>query len=164
MQVSTQGSSPHPFLVDLDFWRRRLRAMSEVPQRLLVYPRPDLSEPGVEVVELCLHAHDEVRLSGLLARSVFRRPDQPVRLRTIEELDPGDVSWDTVRTGEAELLLRIPVDRCLKDQVLDIVRACQAATRVDGIEGCAVLLDSPENSPVSDAVLIAGHLLEQEAG
>jgi hypothetical protein len=154
-----KGGTPHPSLVDPEFWRGLLGAPDATDQRLLVYPRPDLSEPGVEVVEFRLGAHDGEALWGLCARSSFRGRSDPTCLRVVEELGSGAVEWDGVRAGRAEVLLRLPEHRCLKDRVIDILRTVRAIRELAGPPTAPVELAPPREGPLPDCLLIARALV-----
>ena len=156
--------SPHPSLVDPGFWRRQLGGLDGSPQRLLVFPRSDLSEPGLEVVELCLKPGCGESLRGLYARSAFFTNSQGVHLRVTEKLDPADLCLERVRAGEAELLLQVPASHALRDRVLDILRMSRASQTDRGLRIHHFEVDDPAVGPVPDAVLIARHLLASDLG
>ena len=156
--------SPHPSLLDPGFWRRQLGGPDDSPQRLLVFPRPDLSEPGLVVVELSLKPGGGESLRGLFARSAFFPNGQAVNLRITEKLDPMELSWDRIRGGAAELQLQVPPSHALRDRVLDILRMSRASRTDRGLRIHRFEVDDPPVGPVPDAVLIARHLLARDLG
>lgn len=160
MPAPNRGSL-HPFLVDLGYWRTRLGAMADIPQRLLIYPRPDLSEPGVTVEELCVRAHDRSCIPALLARSVFRRASQPVRIQPTTELEAQELDWEAVRSGFAQLLVQIPPGRPLIDRVLDLLRSAAALGSLPELAAAEIRIEAPPDQAPGDDVLIARHLLDE---
>ena len=58
------GDASRHLLMDPEFWRPRIERLAREPRQLAIFPRPDLSRPGIEVMELRLRAHDGARLTA----------------------------------------------------------------------------------------------------
>ena len=124
------GDASLHLLLDPDYWRPRIERLAQRPRQLVIFPRPDLERPGIEVLELRLRAHDGERLSALLARSSFAQSGESVRLRPCQELSSCQLAWQEVESGHTDLIFRYPGDpgtRRLEDRVLDVLRVIQAA-------------------------------------
>lgn len=147
-----------PFLFDRDFWCAKLAYLRAIPRRLLIVPRPELSRPGFDVLEVKLRAHDGERLSALIARSAFGCSDQPSSIRL---LGPGDlmrVHWSAVEQGQLEACFRPLEGRRLEDRVLDLLRVMDAVRSLEDTSPCVQL--APEcRDPLPDDVWIAEQVL-----
>src|SRR5262245_5311904 len=151
------GDASRHLLLDPEYWRPRLERLEKEPRQLAIFPRPDLSRPGIEVIELRLRAHDGARLTALLARSAFAGTGLEVRLRAC--VDPQDTSLDfgKVEVGGSDLVFRYPPDRRLEDRVLDLLRIVGAACSLEGID-CGKVTLTPSDSCVQDEFAIVEFL------
>src|SRR5688572_10960423 len=93
------GDASRNLLMDPGFWRPRLERLEREPRKLAVFPRPDLSRPGIDVVELRLCAHDGVKLTALLARSAFAETGLVIRLRACAGQDGPELDFSAVEEG-----------------------------------------------------------------
>ena len=50
------GDASRHLLMEPAFWRRRLERLAKEPRQLAIFPRADLSRPGIEVIELKLRS------------------------------------------------------------------------------------------------------------
>jgi hypothetical protein len=130
------GAPLQHLLHDRAFWRSRLERLDSIPRHLVLFPRPDLGRPGVDVIELRLRAHDGRLLHALLGRVVFYQGGGTVRLRPCETLDPIGLDWEAIDGGETDVLFAFPPDRRLEDRVLDTLRILRAACSIEGVD-CA---------------------------
>jgi len=153
------GDASRHLLMDPAFWRPRLERLEREPRKLAVFPRPDLSRPGIDVVELRLSAHDGARLTALLARSAFAETGLIVGLRAC--VDPGNAVLDftAVEEGATDLVFQYPPDRRLEDRVLDVLRIMAAACSVESID-CSKVSFRPSDSCVQDEFAIVRFLRE----
>jgi hypothetical protein len=154
------GDASRHFLLDPEFWRPRLERLEREPRNLAIFPRPDLSRPGVEVIELRLRAHDGARLTAMLARSAFAGTGLEVRLRACT--NDGDAQPDlaVVETGGTDLVFRYPPERRLEDRVLDLMRVVDAACSVESVE-CGRVTFLPSDSCIQDEFAIVQFLREE---
>jgi len=156
------GDASLHLLLDPGYWRPRIERLAERPRQLVIFPRPDLERPGIEVLELRLRAHDGERLSALLARSSFALNGESVRLRPCQELSSGQLAWREVESGQTDLIFRYPGDpgtRRLEDRVLDVLRVIQAACSIESVD-CGKI-DFPDSSehpvpPENDHLAVRG--------
>jgi hypothetical protein len=154
------GDASRHLLMDPEFWRARLERLEHEPRNLAIFPRPDLSRPGVEVVELRVRAHDGARLTALLARSAFADESLEIRLRACPGTAGGAVDFEAVECGGTDLLLHYPPDRRLEDRVLDVLRIAGAACSVEHIEPSRVRLRASD-SCVQDEFAIVQFLRQE---
>lgn len=152
--------SVHPLLLEPTYWRNRLQGLSAKDNSPLIIPRADLSPAGTDVAEFRLKAHDGSRLSGLFARPAWHRGPWAARIRLLEPGEELQVDVDTVRTGCAEFVLRLPEGRRLEDRVLDVVRVCRLAHDTEGVDRLQVGFTQAEDQKARDECLIAEQLLE----
>jgi len=128
------GDASRHLLLDPDYWRPRLEKLAREPRQLAIFPRPDLSRTGIEVIELRLRAHDGARLAALLARSAFASKGLRVCLRACGQLVGSALDWDAVEQGMSDLILCYPPERRLEDRVLDLLRVVGAACALEGVD------------------------------
>ncbi len=131
------GDASLHLLLDPGYWRPRIERLAQRPRQLVIFPRPDLERPGIEVLELRLRAHDGERLTALLARSAFAQSGESVRLRSCLELSSCQLSWRAVEAGHTDLIFRYPGapgSRRLEDRVLDVLRVIHAVCSIESID------------------------------
>lgn len=147
-----------PFLFDRDFWCAKLAYLRAIPRRLLIVPRPELSRPGFDVMEIKLRSHDGERLAALVARSAFGCSDQPSKIRLLGPDDLMRVRWSVVEQGQLEACFRPLEGRRLEDRVLDLLRVIDAIRSLEDTSTCVEL--APESrDPLPDDVWIAEQVL-----
>ena len=151
----------HPLLLDPTYWRNRLEELNLGRRSLLVTPRPDLSSSVLEVGEIRMKTHDGIRLWGMMGRLTLGCAEQPARIRFVAADEEVTIDRDAVKEGCVDLVLQEPTGRRLEDRVLDVMRACQTAIDLDGIdpENVTFEFERPEQQP--DEVRIASHLLSR---
>jgi hypothetical protein len=154
---SQERRNPSRFLLEPEYWRTRLAGMGAVSRGLLLFPRPDLSSPIVEVVEWSLRAHDGTRLWGIKGQSSFHPEPNGVWLRQFDSADALSIILEPIYQGSVDFAMQVPAGRRLEDRVLDVVRVWQAAAAVCGLEPDKVRLASTDRQ--SDEFLIASELL-----
>lgn len=136
--------------------------MRAVPRRLLLFPRPDLGRPGIEVTELRLRSSAGHGLRGLFARSAFAGGGLVTRLRMVGDAGPEELDWECIQSGSADLQYCRPAESGplpLEDRVLDVLRVARAATTLDGVEARRIRVFQPADRPFADELLIAQKLL-----
>ncbi|MAE28529.1 MAG: hypothetical protein QF599_10680 [Planctomycetota bacterium] len=131
--------------------------MGVVRPALLLIPRPDLSETGVDVLEFRIKGHDEVPLYGLAGRSTFHRTGYAARVRLSGPAAELCVDQELIATGTADVVLQSPAGRRLEDRVLDLLRIREVARDMDGVADIQIRQSA---SPVpEDDLLIARQLI-----
>ncbi len=157
--VAPRKRAPSPLLLDPAYWRGKLEQLQRVPPCQALFPRPDLSSPGIEVVEWRLKAHDGLRLWGLRASSTFHPHPTGARIREVSAADLPRIDVEAVTEGRVDYVLQTPAGRRLEDRVLDLVRVyqCAAATGAPAPE-IRVAYEGANDCP--DEVLIAASLFE----
>ncbi len=153
------GEVSRHLLMNPGFWRPRLEKLGREPRHLVLFPRPDLVRPGIDVLELRLRAHDGVRLTALLARSAFAGVGQALHLRSCGELAGSELDYTVVEGGGTDLIFRYPEERRLEDRVLDVVWIMDAACSVEGVD-CSVVTLQP-NGGCQDEFAIVRFLREE---
>jgi len=153
------GDASRHLLMDPDFWRPRIERLGREPRQWAIFPRPDLSRPGIEVIELRLRAHDGARLLALLSRSAFAKGSE-VRLRACPGAVGTALDFAAVEAGGTDLVLEYPPDRRLEDRVLDVVRVLEAACSIEHV-GCGDVVFTPSDSCVQDEFAIVQFLREE---
>lgn len=177
----------HPLLLEPTYWRSRLQRLALERPRPWITPRPDLSAPGMEVLEFRIRAHDGERLRGLFARPAWQPGSWPARLRVLTPapllatgigrgIRPGadrgatplvddptleetiGEEVDAVRHGTAFFVLQAPPDRRLEDRVLDVVRLCHLAQDTRGVDRKRLSFTTPDEGRTPDELLIAEQL------
>ena len=156
---SPNGAFPE-LILDPDFWRPRLSRLGQVPRSLLVFPRPDLSRPGVEVIELRLRAHDGARIVCILGRPAFAARGDCVQVRLADSLAATELDWHAIEEGATDLIFAFPPERHLEDRVLDVLRVAQSAASIECAEWTDVVL-VPEREAPCDAQRLAQMLREK---
>ncbi|NOT29116.1 MAG: hypothetical protein HOP15_01570 [Planctomycetes bacterium] len=151
------GDASRHLLMDPEFWRPRIERLAREPRQLAIFPRPDLSRPGIEVQELRMRAHDGARLRALLSRSVFAGEGLAVNLRACHDLGGVELDFSAVEAGGTDLVFEYPKERRLEDRVLDVLRIAGAACSVEGIE-CENLAFLTNGSCVQDEFAIVQFL------
>jgi hypothetical protein len=140
-------------LLDPAYWRPRLERLAQVPRKLVIVPRPDLSRPGVEVLELRLQAHDRTAVRAILGHSAFARAGDDVRIRPAAQRDPEQLDWTALEEGRTDVSLCFPPGRRLEDRVLDVLRVAQAACSLESIASSRVRLGWGQRSDEDEFVL-----------
>jgi len=125
-------------LLDPDYWKPRLQGLATTPTQVVRVPRPDLSRPGIEVVELRLKAHDGAPIRALLARSAFHRAGATVHLRTCGDLETCALDFRAVEQGASDAVFPFPREHRLEDRVLDVLRLARTLSAVESV-GCAAI-------------------------
>lgn len=151
---SPDGAAFRELLLDPSYWRPRLDRLEHVPRSMVVFPRPDLCRPGVEVVELRLRAHDGARLVGILGRPSFCARGEAVRVRVADALADTELDWHAIDQGQSDLVFTHPPDRYLADRVLDVVRMAQSVASIEGTGWEEVHL-LPRRDPPRDEQILA---------
>jgi hypothetical protein len=128
------GDASRHLLLAPEFWLPRIERLEREPRQLAIFPRSDLSRPGIDVVELRLRAHDGARLEALLARSSFAGIGQEVCLHSSEGLEHAVLDFKAVEMGSSDLVFQFPPDRRLEDRVLDVLRIVDAACSLEGVD------------------------------
>lgn len=157
---SLTPTSLHPSLLEPDYWRKRLELQRLVRHGLLTLPRPDLSSRTLEVLEIKFRAHDGVRLWGLMGRCRLLQGKLPARLRVVGPAEPAAIAERDVEGGFVEFVLQEPPGRRLEDRVLDVVRLCQLAASMGGVDTSRIELGDGRERPAPDEFLIAARLRE----
>ena len=150
---SPDGAPFRELLLDPAYWRPRLERLGQVPRSLLVTPRPDLSRPGVEVVELRVTAHDGARLIGILGRPSFCAQGDVVHVRVADAASCSELDWHAIEDGESDLVFASPPERSLADRVLDVLRVAQSAATLESTSWKEVHLLPRHNAPKDEQVL-----------
>lgn len=154
------GDASRHLLMDPEFWRSRLERLDKEPRQLAIFPRSDLSRPGIEVLELRVRAHDGARLTALLARSAFAETGLEVNLRACAGSAEEPPDLQAVEAGGTDLLLRYPPDRRLEDRVLDVLRVVEAACSLESLD-CSRVHFRPSDACVQDEFAIVQFLREE---
>lgn len=154
------GDASRHLLMDPEFWRSRLERLEREPRQLAIFPRPDLSRPGIQVEELRLRAYDGARLSALLARSAFASTGLEVRLRACADTEDSGPDFSAVESGGTDLVFHYPPERRLEDRVLDLIRIVTAACSLESID-CTQVTFHPSDSCVQDEFAIAEFLRQE---
>lgn len=152
--------NPSRFLLDPAYWRGRLADMESVSRGLLIFPRPDLCSPLVDVVEWSLRAHDGTRLWGIKAQSNFHPEPQGIWIRQFGSTDAPAACLDAIYEGCVDFALQIPAGRRLEDRVLDALRVWRAAQETCDLEPARIHFTPAPASDEPDEFLIASRLLQ----
>lgn len=158
--MSLTGDASRHLLMDPEFWRSRLERLEKEPRQLAIFPRSDLSRPGIEVLELRVRAHDGARLTALLARSSFAETGLEVSLRACTGPGQPEPDLAAVESGGTDLLLRYPPDRRLEDRVMDVLRIVEAACSLESLDATRVHFH-PSDSCVQDEFAIVQFLRQE---
>ena len=150
---SPDGAPFRDLLLDAAYWRPRLERLDQVPRSLLVFPRPDLARPGIEVVELRLRAHDGVRLVCILGRPAFCAQGDVVHVRVSDELASTELDWHSIEEGHSDVVICFPADRGLEDRVLDVLRVSQSVASVESTAWEEVHLLPRRDNPKDELIL-----------
>ncbi len=156
---SSRKRAPSPLLLDPAFWRSRLEQLSRVPPCQALFPRPDLSSPGIEVVEWRMRAHDGVKLWGLRAWSTFHPEPKGACIREVSAAELPKIDRESLAEGKVDFVLQTPAGRRLEDRVLDLVRVYQAALQ-SGIPSLEIRLSNVTSPDCPDEILIVSSLFE----
>ena len=151
---SPDGAPFRDRLLDPSFWLPRLERLGQAPRSLVVYPRPDLSRPGVEVIELRMRAHDGARLVGILGRPAFCAQGDVVHVRVADAASCSELDWHAIEEdGESDLVFACPPERSLADRVLDVLRVAQSAATLESTSWKEVHLLPRRDAPKDEQVL-----------
>lgn len=148
----------HPLLLERSYWRNRLQELKLARQSVLLIPRPDLSNPLVEVDEFRLRAHDGLRLYGLRAQSRLAGGAGPARVRSVGPSDLPAIDNEAISAGDSEYVFQEPAGRKLEDRVMDVLRICQLAADTGSTTTRGVRLWADQGFE-PDEFLIAARLL-----
>ena len=148
-------------LMDPGYWQPRLQRLADVPRQLVVCPRPDLSRPGIEVLELRLQAHDGTPLRALLGRSSFAQRGNLVRLHGAADLQPEELDWGSLDAGRTDVAVCFAPERRLEDRVLDVLRVAEAASSLETVDTHRFRLGDDACAEGGDEFLLARLLLER---
>jgi len=148
----------HPLLLEPTYWRTRLQEQDLVRRGTLITPRPDLSSATVEVREVKFKAHDGVRLWGLTARCPMMQEAKEARIRVVGPAHPAEIEAHWVQGGCCEFVVQEPAGRRLEDRVLDVLRVCELAASLEGIDRARIRLDTASGAEPPDELLIAAEL------
>ena len=151
-------------LLDPEFWRPRLQRLAQVPRKLVLCPRPDLSRAGIEVLEMRLQAHDGTALRVLVGRSAFARRGESVRVRPGwpgVPKGPRELDWASLEQGTTDVVLSFGADRRLEDRVLDVIRTVEAACSLESVPCSKVRLGWDRPTNYHDAFTLAGMIRDQ---
>lgn len=154
------GDASRHLLLDPEYWRVRLERLEREPRQLAIFPRTDLSRPGIEVIELRLRALDGARLTALLARSAFADTGLEVRLRACPEASELALDFEAVEAGGTDLVFQYPPGRRLEERVLDLLRIVAAACSLESID-CDKVAFRPSGSCVQDEFAIVEFLRQE---
>ncbi len=132
--MGLSGEASRHLLLDPEYWRPRLAKLKTEPRQLTFFPRPDISRPGIDVVELRMRGHDGARLRAMLARPSFNSTGLEVQLRSCGTLEQAVLDWGSVEKGGSDLVFCYPPQRKLEDRVLDVIRIVDAACSVESID------------------------------
>ena len=141
------------------YWRNRVEEMNLRQRSLFVLPRPDLSSPAVDVAEIRIRAHDGLRLSGMTGRCKLGSAALPARIRMIGAEQALEVDREAVCDGYCDIAIQVPEGRRLEDRVLDVMRACQTASEMEGVDPTRVSFVFRPDDTEPDEVRIASQLL-----
>jgi len=130
---------------------------------MLIAPRPDLAAAvgGLEVVELLLRSHDDLRLRGLVARYPIAGPPTRVLLRWPSHGEVHQLDFEEVKPDTAYLYLIRDPDRRLEDRVLDIVCLMCAAKGLPALEGTRPQVELASGQIAPDEYRIGRALLDR---
>ncbi len=138
--------------------------MDSVHRGLVLFDRPDLSTPLMEVVEWRVKAHDGHRLWGLRGQSPFCAYPRRAILRLVEAVEFPEIRVESLIDGCVEFVYQVPPGRRLEDRVMDLLRLRQVVAAsfeldADQLDVCP---SCPDQEP--DEIMIAGLLLEEGLG
>ena len=162
LMPSQRRRPPHPLLLEQEYWRNRLRALSLARPSALYTPRQDLSSRSVRVEEFRVRAYDGLRLCGLVGKRAMAIGTSQTRLRILPADQPPEIDLPAIRSGMIEYALQLPPGRRLEDRVLDVLRVCELAASRESIRPRDVLLFAPEGEAEPDEFLIVSQLLAGE--
>jgi len=139
----------HPLLFEPHYWHARLARLDGRARHMLIVPRPDLGSKGLEVVELLLRSHDDLRLRGIMAHYPIAGPPRRVRLEWPRAEQLEHLSLELVTPETAHLYLIRDPDRRLEDRVLDFLCLLCAAKGLPVLEGTCpeIELATPPTAP-----------------
>ena len=153
----------HPLLFEPHYWQERLARLDGRARRMLIAPRPDLAADvgGLEVVELLLRSHDDLRLRGLVARFPIVGPPTRVLLRWPSQTELHQLQFEEVNLDAAYLYLFRDPDRRLEDRVLDFVCLLCAAKGLPALEGTRPKVELASGQTAPDEYRIGRALLDR---
>lgn len=158
---STPTNLFHPLLFEPSYWQERLAKLSGRARRMMIVPRPDLGHGGLEVVELLLRSHDDVRLRGIVAFWPIAGPPRRVRLHWPLQTDASELDLDSVTVEAADLYLYRDPDRRLEDRVLDFLCLICGAKGMPGVRGTVPTICLAAGQETPDEYRIGKALLER---
>jgi len=151
----------HPLLLDPEYWHNRVESLNLRQRSLLVVPRPDLSSPAIDVAEIRIRAHDGIRLWGMTGRCTLGTRLAPARIRLIGADQQLEIDREAVCDGFYDIVIQEPATRRLEDRVLDVMRVCQTASDIEGVDAARISLDLRPCDSEPDEVRIASQLLNR---
>ena len=128
---------------------------------MMVVPRPDLSRGGLEVLELLLRSHDDVRLRGVVAHWPIAGPPGRVLLHWPASPAPEALDLESVAPETADLYLFRDPDRRLEDRVLDFLCLICGAKGLPHLRGKHPSIELPPGQETPDELRIERTLLER---
>lgn len=134
--------------------------MGSVSRGLLLFPRPDLCSPLVEVVEWSLRAHDATRLWGIQSRSTFHPEPKGVWVRQFGTTEAPAPWLEAIYEGCVDFAWQLPPGRKLEDRVLDLLRVVQSAGESSEVDPRCVRLLPPLDGSEPDELVIVEQLLQ----
>lgn len=157
--MSEGDPSLRQYLLQPGYWRPRLRKLASVPRKLVICPRPDLSRPGIEVLELRLQAHDRAPIRALLGRSAFARHGELVGVRVADSEVSDELDRAAIEAGRTDVLVLLSPRRRLEDRVLDVLRVVEACCSLESVDCDQVVLGPGPHA--RDELVVAGLLRDE---
>jgi hypothetical protein len=140
-------------LLDPAFWRPRLATLSDNPKQITVQVRAELAQPGTDVFELELRAHDGIALHAFLARSAFHSQAAGAHIRPCSDLTTCAIDWRSVDEGMTDVVFPRIVERRMEDRVLDVLRLVDAVAVVEKLPESSVHLHAGLGPPPDEFIL-----------
>jgi hypothetical protein len=128
---------------------------------MMIVPRPDLGPEGLEVVELLLRSHDDVRLRGIVAYWPIAGPPHRVRLHWPLCTETSELSLGDTSVEAADLYLFRDPDRRLEDRVLDFLCLICGAKGMPGLQGIKPSIELAPSQSQQDEYRIGKSLLDR---
>lgn len=152
----------HPLLLDRGYWHKRLSENNLGSSSVFLTPRPELSNPWLEVHEFRLRAHDGIRLFGLRAESHPNLTHTRALVRLLGPCESPEPDATELLQGGTEFLVQEPAGRRLEDRVMDLLRVVQLASHHCGRSLREVDLVA-EGTPPDELLIVSQLLADEEA-
>jgi len=159
--MPADSQTPHPLLLDPEYWQRRLESLGVTPRRLMLFPRPDLARPGIEVIEMRFAGQDGAPLTALLGRPAMEARPRRTHLRLVPEGEELAPDWAVLREGHLDLVMESPGERRLEERVLDLMRLVRCACSLEGVDEESLDLEPEQGGHGPDELLICASLRAQ---